>query len=136
MDTWVILLLVFLLITFILALYVFAKSVFTKKLNSADMAYVQGHWADIMNNVEDESLKAMVDADKLLDYVLTRHGFHGSLGEKLKAAAHKFSDLNGIWNAHKLRNRLVHEFEEVEKEEVERALKQFKKALKNLGVKF
>jgi hypothetical protein len=123
-------------VIFVLALYAFAKSVFAKKLNASDMGYVKGHWADVMNNVEDEPLKAIMDADKILDYVLTRHGFHGSLGEKLKSAAHKFSDLNGVWNAHKLRNKLAHELEEADEKEVKRALKQFRRALKDLGVKF
>jgi len=136
MDIWVFFILSFLFVTFILALYVFAKSIFSKKLNSGDMAYVKGHWADIMNIVEDDPSKAIMDADKILDYVLTRHGFSGSLGEKLKLSAHKFSDLNGLWNAHKLRNKLAHEFEEADEKEVKRALKQFKKAFKDLGVKF
>ena len=136
MNVWVIIILVVILITFVLSLYVFIKNAFTDKLNDADIVYVKGHWFDILDIVEDDPVKAIVDADKVLDYVLTRNGFSGSLGEKLKAAAPRFSDLNGIWNAHKLRNRLVHEFIEIDIVEIDRALKQFKKAFRNLGVKF
>jgi hypothetical protein len=55
---------------------------------------------------------AIIDLDSLLD-----HGFKGlhlagsTMGERLKAAKTLFDrDLyNSIWDAHKLRNRLVHE---------------------------
>jgi hypothetical protein len=136
MNVYVVLILIFLFLVFIFALYAFAKSIFVKKLNSADMVYVKGHWADIMNNIDEDASKAILDADKILDYVLARHGFSGSLGEKLKTSAYKFSDLNGIWNAHKLRNKLAHEFEEADEDEVKKALKQYKRAFKDLGVKF
>jgi hypothetical protein len=135
MNFTVIFLLIFILATFFLALFVFLKRVFSKRLNIEDFVYIKAHWEDIIRDSEEDPIKAIMDADKILDYVLSRYGYHGSLGEKLKMAADKFSDVNGVWEAHKLRNRLAHEFVELHREDVKIALKRFYRALKDLGAK-
>lgn len=77
---------------------------------------------------------AVMEADKLLDLVLNQKGFSGPLGEKLKMAKDIFSDLNGVWFAHKLRNRLAHELNaNVSDSDLRMALSNFKRALKDLG---
>lgn len=78
----------------------------------------------------------LVEADKILDEALRLLGFSGSLGEKLKAAGPRFSDLNGVWWAHKLRNRAVHDLASpVLKEEIDRAIMIYKKALRDVGAR-
>lgn len=78
----------------------------------------------------------LVEADKILDEALRLLGYSGSLGEKLKAAGPRFSDLNGVWWAHKLRNRAVHDLTSApSKEEINRALSIFRRALSDLGAK-
>ncbi len=53
---------------------------------------------------------AVSEADKLLDYALKHTGTKGdTMGERLKNSRGRFSDLNAIWRAHKLRNALAHE---------------------------
>lgn len=135
MNIYIILMLVFILLTFVLALFVFVKHTLSKKLNSEDVVYIKAHWEDVLNILEEDPVKAVMDADKILDYALSRHGFQGSLGEKIKAAASRFSDVNGIWAAHKLRNKLAHEFVELESDDFKTALKRFERALKDLGAK-
>lgn len=59
---------------------------------------------------EAEWTVALVEADKLLDYILKGNHFPGStMGDRLRVAGYKFPEIRGIWPAHKLRNRLVHE---------------------------
>ena len=135
MNIYVIVILVFVLLTFLLALYVFIKHVFSKKLNLDDLAYIKAHWDDILKLSEEDPVMAIMDADKILNYALSRHGFEGSIGEKLKAAAPRFSNINHVWTAHKLRNTLAHEFVELEREQVRITLKRFERALKDLGAK-
>ncbi len=78
----------------------------------------------------------LVEADKILDEALRLLGYAGSLGEKLKAAGPRFRDINGVWWAHKLRNRAVHDLTSApSKEEIERALGIFRTALADLGAK-
>ena len=57
-----------------------------------------------------------------------------SVGNNLKVVKTSFSrDLyNNIWEAHKERNKLVHENEDVSKTDVERHLKIFKQAINKL----
>jgi hypothetical protein len=78
---------------------------------------------------------AVLNADKLVDQALRESGISGeTMGDRLKNSSTKFSDLNGLWEAHKLRNRIAHEPDvSVTYDEARRALGSFKKALKELG---
>lgn len=78
---------------------------------------------------------AVLNADKLVDQALRECDVNGdTMGERLKSTATKFSDLNGLWAAHKLRNRIAHESDVfVTYDEARYALASFKKALKDLG---
>lgn len=80
--------------------------------------------------------KALLSADKLLDYALRGLGFSGeTMAERLKPAKTRFSDYDGIWYAHKLRNRAVHDLEnEVLSHEIKKAIKIYERALKDLRV--
>ncbi|MFS8131103.1 MAG: hypothetical protein ACMG57_03930 [Candidatus Dojkabacteria bacterium] len=64
---------------------------------------------------DESSLKAAVmEADKLLDYVLKSKKIKGdTLGDRLKHSKHLFStsSYNRVWEVHKLRNRLAHEMD-------------------------
>jgi hypothetical protein len=85
---------------------------------------------------QSDTLKIM-EADKVLDKALKLLGFQGSLGDKLKQAGPRFRDVNGVWSAHKLRNRLAHELNSSPSpEETKRAMRAFQAALKDLGVRF
>lgn len=78
---------------------------------------------------------AIINADKLLDTALRQKGTRGNnMGERLKSAAGNFSDLNGIWTAHKLRNRIAHEDSvSVNEQQVKLAIKTFRQGLRDLG---
>jgi hypothetical protein len=78
---------------------------------------------------------SVLSADKLLDQALRELGVRGqTMGERMKSVGPRFSDSNGVWAAHKLRNRIAHEPDvSVTYEEARRALIYFRKALKDLG---
>lgn len=78
---------------------------------------------------------AVVHADKLLDRAMKELGFKGdTMGVRLKLSRSRFSDINGIWEAHKLRNRIAHETDvSISHEQAERALEQLRRGLKDLG---
>ncbi len=62
-----------------------------------------------------ELKNSLIQADKLLDFVLKNKKVKGdTLGERLKNSKTFFNkaDYNLIWEAHKMRNVLVHEIEE------------------------
>lgn len=105
-----------------------------KNFSGAEQKKFFQHWQKISQ--ESDRVKAVMAADNLLDEVLRKKGYSGSLGEKLKKARPLFSSNNELWEAHKLRNRLAHELNAtVSANESFKALQSFKKALRDLGVK-
>ena len=78
---------------------------------------------------------AVINADKLLDNALKKRRFPGkTMGERLVAAQRKLSNNDGVWFAHKLRNKLVHEQDVTLREkDVKDALVGIRQALKDLG---
>ena len=79
---------------------------------------------------------SVIEADKLLDGVLRSMIIPGeTMGERLKSAAYNYKDISKVWNAHKLRNQLVHDSTfEISVSQAKRALKDFEAALKTLHV--
>lgn len=77
----------------------------------------------------------VIDADKLLDKALVEKGIQGKvMADRMKRCQGKWTNGNGVWAAHKLRNRLVHEVGvTLEYERTRSALVAYKQALKDLG---
>lgn len=78
---------------------------------------------------------ALISADKLLDRALFETGVSGkTMGDRLKKTSDKFTELNSVWYAHKLRNRIAHEpgFS-IEYSAARHALAVYKQALQDLG---
>ena len=92
---------------------------------------IEAHTAS--QNTSDWKL-ALIDADALIDEILKRAGYQGkTMGERLKQI--EPSDLDHLadrWEAHKLRNRIAHEGERIERRDVERAMEQYRLVLKEL----
>ncbi|MCL1839775.1 hypothetical protein FWF89_02115 [Candidatus Saccharibacteria bacterium] len=79
---------------------------------------------------------AIVNGDKLLDRAMCEMGAPGkNMGERLKKIGkEKFSQLNAVWYAHKLRNQIAHEHGfSVDYNQARHALNTYKQALKDLG---
>lgn len=76
----------------------------------------------------------IINGDKLLDKALSEMGAPGkTMGERLKKISNKFTDLNAVWRAHKLRNMIAHEDDlEVSYRQAASALAIYKQALKDL----
>lgn len=72
-------------------------------------------WEKILRDVESDNpndwKQAIMEADILLDEVVTRMSYHGdSLGEKLRTIERSdFLTLDKAWEAHKVRNAIAHE---------------------------
>lgn len=97
----------------------------------------RSRWLKITGNLNggDSAMRlAILDADMLLDHALKERGLAGNtLGERMKSGKDLFSDRNGIWIAHKLRNRLAHEDSvKLNLRLTNKVLDSYKKALKDL----
>lgn len=103
------------------------------RLSASQKSQYQKLWIRIKNG---QDLKhSILDADKLLDKLLLANGYNGTTGEKLKNAKKLFMDYNGVWKAHKLRNRLAHEIDvKLSNEDARTVLKLFERAFRDLGL--
>jgi hypothetical protein len=112
-----------------------------RRASSLDSGQVAKRWADIQTSIGLGGVthfgSAVVAADKLLDYVLRQKGYPGeTMGERLREAQGDLSPAvyHNVWQAHKLRNQLVHEVEsEVVSFQAKEAIKSFEHALRELG---
>lgn len=95
--------------------------------------YFTKHWSAIESQ-ENYSL-AVLKADGLVDEALKHANIKGNtMGERLNNAVGFLKDVNATWSAHKLRNKIAHEPDaNPSAVECQRALRQFKRALKDLG---
>ncbi|MBP9738272.1 hypothetical protein KBD20_01145 [Candidatus Saccharibacteria bacterium] len=90
-------------------------------------------WASII--AEENTTMSVIKADSLVDEALRHAGIKGgTMGERLNNSTGILRDTNGVWDAHKLRNKVVHQTDTVvSPSEQQRALRHFKKALKDIG---
>ena len=120
----------------VVILYAMAKK---HALSPVDREKLQATWANlellVQGDNESEWVKAIFEADKLLDYVLQQRRVIGNnLGERLKNAKSLFRNVDVAWQAHKLRNELAHNLDaKLTRPQVERAMNNFRQALKQLG---
>ncbi len=111
-----------------------------KRAHAFDKENYQVDFLKIENSLQqgNESSYAMViiQGDKLLDKALCEMGVQGrTMGDRLKRVGkEKFSELNAVWYAHKLRNQIAHESDfQPEYRQAQHALATYKQALKDLG---
>ena len=100
---------------------------------------IEKNWQNILSKVEagDESnwKIAVIEADKMLDDVLKRIGYTGAdMGERLKQIkSDELSNIDNIWQAHKVRNRIAHEPEfRLTQSQAKQAVEIFQRALEDL----
>jgi hypothetical protein len=103
------------------------------KISKKDINTCKVKWEKIMLN--DNYNQAIIDADKLLSFVLKKNGYNGSVGEQLKKSK-SIKNKNDIWYAHKVRNKIAHELDyEVNDNKIDKILNIYKKAIKQHGFK-
>ena len=80
-------------------------------------------------------MTSIINCDKLLDKAMIEMGVPGkTMGDRLKRAGGRFTNLNSVWRAHKLRNAIAHESDiEISYKQAHNALQIYKQALKDLG---
>lgn len=134
-----ILLLIFLVIAGLLGAIVLVAVVARGRTHSAlNVEKYRSAWLAIEQQLarDDESshVLCVLNADKLLDKALRECGHKGqTMGERMKSAKDVWSNANGVWSAHKLRNQLAHETDaRLTYEQARQALGSFKQALKDV----
>jgi hypothetical protein len=130
------------IIAFIFLIYRAYKAVatfFKSREYDLDKTGIKNRWQEIefmLDRPGEMNYKlAVMEADKLLDYVLKSMSMAGKdMGERIRFASFKFGRLRKVWWAHVLRNQLVHEATfSLDHATAKRAIKTFKRALEEIG---
>ena len=132
---------VFILVAVLLAAVVgvIYLSVASKSSSRLHVQKYQASWLAIENGVSRDNAAswqmAIMNADKLLDQALRERRYRGkTMGERMKSANKAWRNIDHVWGAHKIRNRLAHEPDmTVDYNTTLRTLSVFKQALKDLG---
>ena len=133
--------LIFLVAVLVVAILLFNTIQLTKKRSpKLDKEQYQIDFLRIQNSLQKDNpsscAMAIINGDKLLDRALIETGASGrTMGDRLKKVGKaKFSQLNAVWHAHKLRNEIAHEPDfEPTYAQASHALETYKQALKDLG---
>ena len=132
-------------VTFIIAILIVAVLIFVAILLTGKRGYhfnvtqYQARFLAIENKLSADNaatyITTIIEADKLLDKAMIEMGVVGkTMGDRLKRIGSRFSNLNAVWRAHKLRNAIAHESDiEVTFKQASNALQIYKQALKDLG---
>ena len=114
-------------------------SLFRGRRYRLDRKGLQKQWAkveDLLQKKEENNYKlALIEADKLLDFVLKSMAMQGNdLNERLRFATAKYEKLRNVRWAHGMRNKVVHEADfNLDFNSVRGAIRAFHRALKELG---
>ncbi|MBR0242377.1 hypothetical protein IJQ51_00235 [Candidatus Saccharibacteria bacterium] len=132
-------------VTFIIAIVIVgvflivAMMLTKKRAHKFDVEEYQTRFLKIENRLNKNNpatfAMTIISGDKLLDKALMEAGVPGkTMGERLKKSGDKFSDVNAVWRAHKLRNMIAHEDDmDLSFKQAAGALAIYKQALKDLG---
>ena len=132
-------------VTFIFAILIVGVLAFVailltgKRGHHFNIEAYQTRFLTIENQLRKESPSSwtvsIIEGDKLLDKAMIEAGIPGkTMGDRLKKGGGRFSNLNAVWRAHKLRNTIAHESGfEVSYNQALNALATYKQALKDLG---
>ena len=102
-------------VTFIFAILFVAVLVFIailltgKRGHHFNVEAYQSRFLTIENKLSQDNpatfMTTVIEADKLLDKALMEIGVPGkTMGDRLKRSGGRFTDVNAVWRAHKLRN--------------------------------
>ena len=109
------------------------KHVFDKENYQVDFLRIEN---SLIKSNEASYAMAVIEGDKLLDRALCEMGVQGrTMGDRLKKVdKSKFSQINAVWYAHKMRNQIAHESDfHIDYRQAEHALSTYKQALRDLG---
>jgi len=104
-----------------------------------DTKFIKEEWKkinELLDYGQEMNYKlAVIEADKLLDFVMKASYFQGlTMADRLRFGSYRFPELKKVWWAHKVRNLVVHEARyNLKHGEAKKVLELFGNALKALG---
>jgi len=85
-----------------------------------------------IKKLRNSSKEKLIDLDKLYHLILKELWYNGTFWEILKQEPKEIRDLNKIWELHKLRNKLVHEFDLISESSLKKKVLEYENQIKKL----
>lgn len=111
--------------------YLAYKYTHPRKLSGEKAHFFVWTYKKIVGNTSD-SKALIIDLDKLYHKVLLWIWHNGDFGSILKSEPREIGDINKIWELHKLRNKLVHDFHVHEDGFLRKQADEYKKEVQKL----
>lgn len=128
----ILIILIIVIILWVVLIKKFSKK--PAKLSAQKKAHFNKLHKRIMAN--NSNKEKIIDLDKLLHKILLEIWYTGTFWEILKQEPEEVINLNKVWETHKLRNKLVHDFdlmsENILKKKWTEYSQEIKKILKNI----
>ena len=121
---------IILVIVILFGIFVLLKFSKNKKLDNNAKKEIKKNLVYIKNLSSNK--EKIVDYDKLYHKILIKLWFKGSFGEILKSEPKVINDLNKIWELHKLRNKLVHDFDLLTENILKKKAEEYERIINNL----
>lgn len=114
----------------------------TIESKTAKKALGHARWQHVEERIaglqESDWRQAIIEADIMLDDILRSRGYEGdTLADRLKQLSSSLvPSLDGLWDAHRIRNRIAHEGSAFKLEErvAHRTISQYRNAFTELGI--
>ncbi|MDD5751373.1 MAG: hypothetical protein PHS73_02535 [Candidatus Peribacteraceae bacterium] len=109
--------------------YVFLLHRRRVRLSPALLGGLRREWERAVG--QQDPVRMLLEAEKVFEHLLTLWRFQGTFADKLRSAGPRFQNVENLWQAHKLRNRIAHESGfQPSPEECQRAVRAFEEALR------
>ena len=120
----------FFVIFMIYAITVVMKYSRKKKLSPEKLKHFQTLLKRILRGIS--SKEKIVDMDKLYHKILIALWYDGTFWEILKMEPNEISNINTVWEIHKIRNKLVHDFDNHDEKYLAKKVQEYRKELERL----
>lgn len=115
----------------VFAIWVVRKFSKRKQLSDAQKKEFRKYFSHIKKKRSNPK-EQIIDYDKLYHKILKWYGYEGTFWEILKQEPNEIWDIQKVWNLHKLRNKLVHEFDLLSVSILKKKVSEYEKELNYL----
>ncbi len=119
MNLYMSLLILFFISLFSYAIFTVIRLSIKKKIPKQRKAYLNKLFKDI--SIKNWSKEKIIDYDKLYHKILIEMWYDWNFWDILKLEPNEIWNINKVWELHKLRNKLVHDFDLIDEKVLQKA---------------
>ncbi len=119
MNLYIYILILFFISLFSYAIFTVIRLSIKKKIPKQRKAYLNKLFKDI--SIKNWSKEKIIDYDKLYHKILIEIWYDWNFWDILKLEPNEIWNINKVWELHKLRNKLVHDFDLIDEKVLQKA---------------